>query len=130
MKKLFAFLALLLIANPAFAAFNMSGYTVPLTGAPAPYWVIQQITLNPIKSTCNVQVGEYVSSADYIANLKPVATQNFLISGSTYSAFLAAVTSADLPSGTTEGAVLTQLIGALQTNMLTLPAFSGATIVP
>ena len=129
MKKLLATLAFLLIATPAFAAIQLSSYTVPATGVAAPYWVISQVTLNPLQSNINVNVNGYISSAGYTAGLKPATTQRFTITGATYTAFLAAVTSADLPSGTAQSAVVTEIMGALYTNMLTLPFFSGGTIV-
>src|ERR1700733_11376573 len=124
MKKLFAFLAILLFASPAFAAFQITGYTVPATGAPAPYWVISKIDLNYPPTTVKVTVNGYISSAAYIAGNQPVNTQNFNITGATYTAFLAGLTAADIPSGSAQSAVLMEMIGALQTNMLTLPFFS------
>jgi len=109
--------------------FNISGYTVPSNGAPAPYFVINRISLEPINSILCVNVNGYTSQADYAANLQPVTSQNFTINDAAYVAFLASVTGADIPAGTTQGALLTELIGALQTNMLTLPFFTAATIV-
>lgn len=129
MKKIILFLACLLFASPAFAAFQLSSYTVPATGVATPYWVISQVSLNPLKNSVDVRVSGYISSAAFIAGKSPATSQQFNISGATYNAFLAAITSSDIPSGTAQGEVLTEITGALQTNMLTLPFFSTATIV-
>ena len=111
-------------------AFNLPAYVVPTTGQAIPYWVINQISFNPLNSTIRVNVNGYISAAGYTAGMQQLSQQFFTISGATYQAFLAAATTTDIPAGTPQGAVLQALTAALQTNMLSLPFFSGATIVP
>ena len=128
-KKLILAAILSVLSLPAMAAFSLPNYTLAATGQSVPYWVISSITLNPVNSTIQVSVGGYISSAAYVGGLQPVTRQGFTISGATYQSFLASLTTADLPVGTAQGSLVAELVGVLQTNMLTLPFFNGATIV-
>jgi len=113
-------------------AFSLPNYTDPATGAPVTYFVISQVELAPLNNSLNVLVNGYVNAQDYAAGKAPVnlsVNLIFNIDGATYAQFLAAQTVSDLPAGSSQSQLLTQLLGALSQNMLTLPFFSGAQIV-
>jgi hypothetical protein len=109
--------------------FSLPNYSSPNTGAPANYFVVTTIVVNVLKQSIIVGVSGYVNQSEYAKNLQPIATEDFMIIGDIYTQFLTSLTSSDIPSGTQQAVLLQELIGALHINMLTLPFFSGATIV-
>lgn len=110
-------------------AFTIPNFVSPATGAPVGYLVIETITLNIVSSAIAVLINGFVDQQAFISKLQPTFSKSFFIQGVTYDAFLAALSSADLPAGSPQSGILLELIGALQQNMLTLPFFENATIV-
>jgi hypothetical protein len=113
-------------------AFSLPNYTDPATGAPVTYFVMTGLQLDLVNSQFTVFVNGYINQAAHTNGLAPIPdcqNMSFVISGATYQTFLDAVSVADLPSGSTQQAVLAELLSTLSTQMLTLPFFSGATIV-
>ena len=109
-------------------AFQLS-YSIPTTGVPLTYFVVSKVTLQPVPGSLLVQVSGFVNQAAYAANLQAALVQTFTINGAAYAAFMGTLTTADIPVGTAQGLVVTQLVAALQQSLLALPFFSGATIV-
>jgi hypothetical protein len=109
--------------------FTIPNLTAPNSAAPVGYVAINHLTFNPALKSISVILGGYVDKAAFEANLQPVMTESISIAGTVFDEFLAVATSADLPVGTPQSDILAELIAALQTNLLSLPFFAGATIV-
>lgn len=111
--------------------FSLPNYNDPSTGSPVTFFVITSMAADLIHNQISVSVNGYYNQAAYTNGLQPnSAPQDYMINGDLYNKFLAIATVNDLPVGSTQQQLLTELIGVLHQAMVqNIPFFAQATIV-
>ena len=119
-------------------AISLPNYIDPATQLPLTYFHINSNLSDFNNAQLTIGISGYASQVAYAGGATPfqppfllpnTIPSSIVVPPTTYAAFLQQETQADIPAGTPFTTMLQLIQGALYQYLLTLPMFSGGTIV-